>query len=90
MADGDAFSKSLAPLGDLNGDGRLDLAVGAEKDDTGGTNRGAVYVLFDIPVAVPGDFNVDGALSQPWVAAGDRGFFAWACAVPVSVSPMSE
>ena len=36
----------VAALGDLDGDGVIDLAVGAERDDTGGTNRGAVQVLF--------------------------------------------
>ena len=41
----DDFGTSLASLGDLNGDGVTDLAVGAAWDDTGGTDRGAVYVL---------------------------------------------
>ena len=35
-----------ASLGDLDGDGVTDLAVGAYQDDTGGTGRGAVHVLF--------------------------------------------
>ena len=42
----DFFGASLASLGDLNGDGITDLAVGATGDDTGGPNRGAVHVLF--------------------------------------------
>ncbi len=46
LADGDVFSRAITSLGDLDGDGITDLAVGAERDDTGGTNRGAVYVLF--------------------------------------------
>ena len=33
-------------LGDLDGDGTPDLAVGARRDDDGGTNRGAVWILF--------------------------------------------
>ena len=39
----------MASLGDFDGDGITDLAVGAERDDSyvaGGTNRGAVHVLF--------------------------------------------
>ena len=36
----------MAPLGDLDGDGMIDLAVGAEMNDTGGNGRGAVHVLF--------------------------------------------
>ena len=46
LADGDYFGHAVAALGDLDGDGVTDLAVGADKDDTGGYNRGAVHVLF--------------------------------------------
>jgi hypothetical protein len=42
----DAFGFSVASLGDLDGDGVTDLAVGAEGDDDGGSGRGAVYILF--------------------------------------------
>ncbi len=42
----DAFGGALAALGDLDGDGITELAVGARGDDTGGSNRGATYVLF--------------------------------------------
>ena len=42
----DEFGRSVASLGDLDGDGTVDLAVGAPVDSTGGTKRGAVYVLF--------------------------------------------
>ena len=46
LAAGDYFGHAVAAIGDLDGDGITDLAVGADKDDTGGYNRGAVYVLF--------------------------------------------
>ena len=46
LADFDKFGRSVASLGDLDGDGIGDLAVGAFGDDTGGSERGAVYVLF--------------------------------------------
>ena len=42
----DYFGVSCEWLGDLNGDGTNDLAVGATRDDDGGTNRGAVWILF--------------------------------------------
>ncbi|MCP4959503.1 MAG: hypothetical protein GY925_09575, partial [Actinomycetia bacterium] len=46
LGDADRFGRSVAGLGDLDGDGIVDIAVGALRDDDGGTDRGAVYVLF--------------------------------------------
>jgi hypothetical protein len=46
LDDGDGFGDRLTALGDLDGDGVTDLAVGAPLDDDGGTNRGAVWILF--------------------------------------------
>ncbi len=43
---GDRFAASLTSLGDLDQDGHVDLAAGAPGDDTGGNERGAVWVLF--------------------------------------------
>ena len=43
---GDHFGTSVADIGDLNGDGTSDIAVGAPYDDTGGTSRGAVHIMF--------------------------------------------
>lgn len=45
---GDEFGTASASLGDLDGAGPAvaALAVGAGRDDDGGTDRGAVYVLF--------------------------------------------
>ena len=46
LDDFEGFGGSLAPVGDLDGDGVVDMVVGASFDDDGGTDRGAVYVLF--------------------------------------------
>jgi len=40
------FGTSVTNIGDLDSDGVNDLAVGAEHDNDGGTDRGAVYILF--------------------------------------------
>ena len=45
LANDDLFGASVTSMGDLDGDGVTDIAVGARKDKTGGTNRGAVHVL---------------------------------------------
>ena len=42
----DDFGFSVASVGDLDGDGATDLAVGASRDEDGGGNRGAVWMLF--------------------------------------------
>ncbi len=41
----DFFGNSVVSLGDLNGDGKTDIAVGAAFDDDGGSDKGAVYIL---------------------------------------------
>ncbi len=48
LGNGDAFGRSATSLGDLDGNGPsvLALAVGAWRDDDGGTDRGAVWILF--------------------------------------------
>jgi len=46
LEDGDHFAHVVNQIGDLDGDGVLDLAVGAESDNDGGIDRGAVWILF--------------------------------------------
>jgi FG-GAP repeat len=45
-APGDFAGFGVGPSGDVNGDERRDLMVGAMQNDAGGSNAGAVYVLF--------------------------------------------
>ena len=54
---GDYFGGSVANIGDLNGDGTIDIAVGAYRDDDGGSNRGAVYILYLNPDGTVKDFS---------------------------------
>ena len=65
LNDDDFFGLSVGSLGDLDGDGVGDLAVGAPFDDDGGTNVGAVWVLFldSVPAHPLGDLNCDGAFN---------------------------
>jgi len=42
----DDFGTSVAEIGDLDGDGVADYVVGANADDDGATNSGAVWILF--------------------------------------------
>lgn len=66
LANGDNFGISTASIGDLDGDGFTDLAVGARWDDAGGSNRGALWILF---------LNPDGTVkSQQRIAHGVGGF----------------
>ncbi len=46
LSNDDGFGCAIASLGDLDNDGIIDIVVGAWGDDDGGTNSGAVWVLF--------------------------------------------
>ncbi|MCH7916106.1 MAG: FG-GAP repeat protein, partial [Deltaproteobacteria bacterium] len=53
LSEGDAFGVSVANIGDLNGDGVADIAAGADFDDGGGSDRGAIHIMF---------MNTDGSI----------------------------
>ncbi|MCH8345268.1 MAG: FG-GAP repeat protein [Planctomycetes bacterium] len=96
LDNGDSFGDSLASLGDLDGDGVGDLAVGAHGDDDGGFNRGAVWVLFlDGILSSPADITGPlGGVPDGCVDAFDLGAMlgAWCSAVndPIPPSPPCE
>jgi hypothetical protein len=46
LVDGDLFGSSLTSTDDLDGNGTVDLIVGSSGDDDGGTDTGAVRVIF--------------------------------------------
>ncbi len=66
LDNGDLFGTSVASLGDLDGDGVGDLAVGAYIDGDGGAERGAVWVLF---------LNPDGTVKSHQKISNTQGGF---------------
>ncbi|MCP3854938.1 MAG: hypothetical protein GY698_09415, partial [Actinomycetia bacterium] len=64
LDDDDSFGRSSASIGDVDGDGIVDIAVGAYHDDDGGTDRGAVYVLF---------LNADGTVKSEQMISSTTG-----------------
>ncbi len=46
VAGGDETGASVSSAGDINGDGKADLIIGAPSADPGGTVEGAAYVVF--------------------------------------------
>lgn len=62
----DLFGRSIETIGDANGDGILDLAVSSINDDDGGSNRGAIYILY---------MNPDGSVSSHHKISSDSGGF---------------
>jgi hypothetical protein len=46
LSNSDNFGMSIANMGDLDGNGVIDLAVGATLDSDAGSKRGAVHILF--------------------------------------------
>ena len=71
----DLFGHSVENLGDLDGDGVNDLAVGAVNDDEGeGNNRGAVHIIFmksDGSVKSAEEIN-DSTENGPDLSANDK------------------
>ena len=73
LASGDAESVSLEGLGDIDGDGVGDLAIGLENLDTTGTNRGGVvfaYLNSDGTVKSTLEFN-DSTANGPTLVNSD-------------------
>jgi hypothetical protein len=65
LEDDDLFGMTVAPLGDLDGDGVPDLAVGNNKDDIGAPDMGALFLL---------GLDGTGAVARESVVAQGTGF----------------
>ncbi len=46
LSAGDRYGSAIANMGDLDGDGIIDIAVGAAGADGGGTNEGKIFIHF--------------------------------------------
>ena len=55
LSDADRYGTSITSIGDLNGDGVTDIAVGARADTAGGSSRGAIHIHF---------MNTDGSIDS--------------------------
>ncbi|MEM1142988.1 MAG: putative Ig domain-containing protein [Pseudomonadota bacterium] len=66
VRDGDDFGESIDTIGDLDGDGVVDLVIGAQRDDDGGAERGAVYIAF---------LNPDGTVRETQKISDTQGNF---------------
>ena len=62
----DFFGHGIESIGDINGDGITDIAVGAPYDDDGGQAHGAVYILF---------LNSDGTVKDSQKISSTEGNF---------------
>ena len=67
LDNGDQFGRAILALGDLDGDGVTELAVGAARDDDGGSRRGAAYILF---------MNADGTVASHQKISDTKGGFS--------------
>lgn len=68
LDDDDRFGSAIAGIGDLDGDGITDLAVGAPNADDGVTDAGAVWILF-----MNDDGTVDSSEKISRIAGGFNG-----------------
>ena len=85
LGNGDFFGSGVCAIGDVDGDGVIDAAVGARLDDDGGTDRGAVYILF---------MNTDGTVSSYQKISDSQGSFGGTltnqCYFGNSVAPLGD
>jgi len=80
LATEDRLAARISTIGDLNGDGTIDIVVSAEGDDDGGSNNGAFYTMFIERCPAPSgdfDFEVNGAQVSFFAEGGEGYSYIW-------------
>ena len=74
LANGDRFGVSVANIGDLDGDGVNDIAVGAHLDDHGDDRRGSLEIMcINFNRSIDRTVEIKSATTNaPTLANGDR------------------
>jgi hypothetical protein len=67
----DATGRSVADAGDVDGDGRDDILVGAPGNDTEGSNAGVTYLIFGVTLSAAGASLDMAAADYDYVYLGD-------------------
>lgn len=82
LSEADGFGQGLCTIPDLDGDSRVELAVGAFGDDDGGGGRGAVYIVFlrsdDAGYRAHSKISDSGATGWKSIGGNDAQFFGYA------------
>lgn len=68
------FGHSVARLGDLDGDGSIEIAIGSPQDDTGGADFGAVWIVSLNPDGTVKQKGVPSVPAAVKIASGSGGF----------------
>lgn len=75
VADGDQIGASVSFLGDIDGDGGFELAVGASGSDDGAEEAGAAWILFHVPFGEEDDSTPEDFVLEEYKVSDVAGGF---------------